>query len=568
MMVRLSPRLAPVAAALALVLGSTAAAAQSPELKAKSQAAGRLEAQAQKQGWVRVIVQFGAPMPENALAGDAAAFEAGRRSIAAARETFLKELNVNNTRELRWGLRRYVNVPFVAMTISPAELKALAANKRVTRIWEDEPNFTSLDKSVPYIFSTSPGGPVAGTGGKGVTVAVLDTGVDSEHPFLKGHVSGEACFSSTITKDGQELATSFCPNRQQTQVARGAGAPCPKDLNGCFHGTHVAGIVGGRTSAGEGPPTGVAPEAKIFAVQVFTRLNGAELCGGQAHCVASLASDQIAALEFLANQSKQMREPLVAINMSLGGRRHEGPCADDPRQVVMAMLRSAGILTIVAAGNDGHRDAVGPPACVPAAVAIGATSLDDQITSFSNMSPLVQLMAPGFEILSSATDQPFRRASGTSMAAPHVAGAVAVLRAAAPQATGEQVLAALKSTGVVVQDKRSSGTASAPRIRIDEALKALGGGAAAAAPAAPAPQPIAAPAAPAQPVAPAAAPPAAPPAQPAAPAPAAQPAPPAPVAQPAPPAAPQPPAGCKDPAEIANDLLKGGSDQPAAVPCK
>ena len=131
-------------------------------------------------------------------------------------------------------------------------------------------------------------------------------------------------------------------------------------------------------------------------------------------------------------------------------------------------LRSVGIATAVAAGNNGFTNALNSPGCISSAISVGATSKSDVVASFSNTASFMSVFAPGVSIVSSVTGGGFGSASGTSMAAAHVAGAWAVLRQAAPNASVDQILSALQTTGVPVTDTDSGVTK--PRIRIDQAL--------------------------------------------------------------------------------------------------
>jgi hypothetical protein len=131
-------------------------------------------------------------------------------------------------------------------------------------------------------------------------------------------------------------------------------------------------------------------------------------------------------------------------------------------------LRSVGIATAVAAGNNGFTNALNSPGCISSAISVGATSKSDAVASFSNMASFMSVFAPGVSIVSSVTGGAFGSASGTSMAAAHVAGAWAVLRQAAPNASVDQILSALQTTGVPVTDTDSGVTK--PRVRIDQAL--------------------------------------------------------------------------------------------------
>ena len=124
--------------------------------------------------------------------------------------------------------------------------------------------FRSLAYSVPHIGGTTAWN--SGYSGAGQAVAVLDTGVEKNHPLLAGKVVSEACYSSNYPQYG---VTSVCPGGVTESTASGSGAPCT-GIDSCSHGTHVAGIVAGKNGPSNAP-AGVAKDANIIAMQVFYR---------------------------------------------------------------------------------------------------------------------------------------------------------------------------------------------------------------------------------------------------------------------------------------------------------
>ncbi|MCX5067466.1 S8 family serine peptidase [Micromonospora lupini] len=280
---------------------------------------------------------------------------------------------------------------WATVTTGPAGARLDAAGG-VERIWLDGHRRVTLDHSVPQI--GAPAAWAAGFTGKGVSVAVLDTGVDATHPDLAGKV-GEA--------------------RNFTEV------PDARDTVG--HGTHVASTIAGTGAASGGKYRGVAPDA--------TLLDG-KVCEDQG-CTDSaiLAGMQWAAVEKKA----------AVVNMSLSG--WDTPEVDPLEEAVQTLTAQTGTLFVTAAGNDGLDGSVGSPASADAALAVGAVDRDDKLADFSSRGPRVgddalkpDITAPGVDIVAarSATGvigdpvgDRYVTLSGTSMATPHVAGSAALL---------------------------------------------------------------------------------------------------------------------------------------------
>ena len=160
--------------------------------------------------------------------------------------------------------------------------------------------------------------------------------------------------------------------------------------------------------------------------------------------------------------------------MSLGGGIYTSACDSDPLKPVIDELRGQRIATVIASGNSSSNSGVGTPGCISSAVTVGATTDFDTeaVTSFSNSSPLVDLLAPGQWINSSVPTDAFASYQGTSMAAPHVAGAFAALQSKVQNKTIAQIEQALSATGKPITDPDNGLTR--PRIDLAAALAALG----------------------------------------------------------------------------------------------
>nr|BFE84668.1 hypothetical protein GCM10020093_072690 [Planobispora longispora] len=309
---------------------------------------------------------------------------------------------------------------FIVVTADGNDLQKLAADPNVLSIRKEKAVPPSLLGSV----RTIGGDRIHATGvtGAGQSVAILDTGIDRDHPFFAGRIVAEACFSPQSAALGVQ---SLCPNGQQVQIGAGsADAETARCLDGavnlCDHGSHVAGIAAGK-GAGSDSRVGVAPDAGIVAIQVFSRVNNESYCGaGNTPCV--LAFDG-AIREALGHVSALAGSHQIAsANLSLGGGQYSGACdahADGQYiKPVIDQLQSKGVATVIAAGNESYGNAVSWPACVSSAVTVGATDNSDRVASFSNRGTQLDVFAPGVAIDSSIPDDSYARYSGTSMAAP------------------------------------------------------------------------------------------------------------------------------------------------------
>ncbi|WP_371527559.1 S8 family peptidase [Streptomyces sp. NBC_01283] len=307
----------------------------------------------------------------------------------------------------------------------------------VSRVWLDGVRKARLDKSVPQI--GAPKAWAAGFDGKGVKVAVLDTGVDATHVDLKDQVVGEKNF--TPAEDA-------------------------KDHYG--HGTHVASIAAGTGAMSGGKLKGVAPGAKL--------LNGKVLDDGG----SGEDSGIIAGMEWAAEQGADI------VNLSLGGG--DTPGVDPLEAEVDKLSADKGILFAIAAGNDGEPGSVGSPGSADAALTVGAVDGDDKLADFSSQGPRVgdgaikpDVTAPGVDITAAAApgsvidkevgQEPdgYLTISGTSMATPHVAGAAALLKQQHPDWKYAELKGALTAStkgGKYTPFEQGSG-----RIAVDKAIK-------------------------------------------------------------------------------------------------
>lgn len=212
------------------------------------------------------------------------------------------------------------------------------------------------------------------TEGKGVKVAVIDTGIDTGHPELSGSVDGGY---SAITKT--ENPADY------------------QDDNG--HGSHVAGTIAAKKD-GKGV-VGVAPKARLYAVKVLDADGSGNL------------SDVIDGIVWAA------KNKMDVANMSLGA-----PVDSEAMKRAVRFARGSGVVVVAAAGNSGG--SVGFPGAYEDTIAVAASDSADKLAGFSSRGPEVDFIAPGVDVLSAKMGGGFASYSGTSMAAPHVAGLAAL----------------------------------------------------------------------------------------------------------------------------------------------
>ncbi|MDX2643245.1 S8 family serine peptidase [Streptomyces sp. PA03-1a] len=297
---------------------------------------------------------------------------------------------------------------------SPDDAGAPSFAADVDKVWLDAKAQGTLAETTAQI--GAPEAWKAGGTGAGVRVAVLDSGVDFTHPDLVNRIVASRSFV-----EGQEVV----------------------DRNG--HGTHTASTVGGTGAASGGKERGVAPGADLIVGKVL----GDDNSGAN--------SGIIAGMEWAART-----EHAKVINMSLGMSTWH--TQDDPMsQAVNKLSAETGALFVIAAGNEGTSPySVSAPGTADAALTVGAVDSSDVLYSRSGAGPRLgddglkpDLTAPGVDVLAANSQQVpgaegyYRTDSGTSMAAPHVTGAAALLAQKHPVWTGQQIKDALMSTSAL-----------------------------------------------------------------------------------------------------------------------
>jgi subtilisin family serine protease len=310
-------------------------------------------------------------------------------------------------------------LPYEAVHATRAAIASLEANPDVLRIYQDLPVHALQAGAAPAYGSSMEQIQVTrlwaeGLTGKGVRIAIVDSGIDAAHPDFAGRIVATADF----THEGVE------------------------DRHG--HGTHCASIAAGSGAASAGKVRGAAPEASIMAARVLDATGG------------GLMSDVMAGVEWAVEQGAQV------ISLSLGG---SGPCdGSDALSETCDAATERGIILCVAAGNDGPEPySVGSPGCARQVLTIGAVDSQDRVADFSSRGPTVDgrvkpdVLLPGVAIVAAraagtsmgtVVDSYYTTASGTSMATPHASGICALLLQALPQLKPEEMKARLLGTAV------------------------------------------------------------------------------------------------------------------------
>ncbi len=416
----------------------------------------------QRDGSARVLVRM---KTDRALEWSARQPAAGQRAaVAAALDTMeptLRRARITPSRTFR-------TLPFVAASVTQEQLLSLAASPdvesislvRLERKLAERTQVTTAMASIDVQNAWA-----KGYDGTGYAVAILDGGFNLQHPMLRGKNVGDACFAL----DYDTTVKNNCPSGATPQIGEGAASNCPAGSDRCEHGTHVASIAAGN----DGTNFGVARGARIVPLDVFSKDSNKDDCSPDpTPCEVTDSSAALAALDYVNEHAAEYK--IAAVNLSFGGAPKDGYCDEDPRKGAIDMLRQKGIMVTIAAGNDGSTGKVGAPACISSADGVAATNDGTSVASFSNFANVLDFAAPGVNIQgANYSGAGLLGLSGTSMAAPHVAGAFAVLRQAFPTATFDQLETAMKQTGLAVTRQDSGITL--PKIQIAAALAKLQG---------------------------------------------------------------------------------------------
>ena len=376
-------------------------------------------------------------------------------SVDAIRDGVISTLGTASRVE-RWG----ASGTAFSVEVDESELETLRRDPRVAAVTIDTGGQGSMLESARLIGAEKVH--EEGIDGRYVTVAILDTGIDRDNPDFAGRIVAEQCFCDNMDGSG------CCPGGDRVQSGPGAA----RDDHG--HGTHVAGVLAG---GGVYAPKGVAPRANIVAVKVMDAQN-----------TFRSYTQVYRALEWIILTHPEVQ----VINMSLGSRSLYAADACDSSALgrglheVVAFLRLRGVLITASSGNEGSISATTFPACMAEVLGVGATydssgahstfctvanAQADEVACFSNSNASVDLMAPGATITSSKRGGGTTMSGGTSMAAPHVAGTIALMKQVSGSLlTAHDVERILKETGTQVFDLRNF--LVFPRIDVAAALAA------------------------------------------------------------------------------------------------
>jgi hypothetical protein len=296
----------------------------------------------------------------------------------------------------------YNEINTIAGEVTAENLEELQNNDAVKKIMLDKVFHITLNTSRDVISSSDTWSKqVNGINltGEGVGICIIDTGIDTDHEAFAGKIVNQSCFCS-VTDNG---AGGCCPNNASTDSSA-------EDDSTSSHGSHVAGI-----AAGNGSTKGVAPDAHIVAVKVCNSngdCSGSDILSGINHCV---------------NVSKAYNVSVISISIGDNGQYNTQAACPTTFDAAINTAAGVGITTTISSGNNGHAAGISSPACSANATSVGSTTKTDGLSSFTNRGALLDVLTPGSSIVSATKNGGYGSLSGTSMSAPHAAGAAAIV---------------------------------------------------------------------------------------------------------------------------------------------
>jgi subtilisin family serine protease len=396
------------------------------------------------------------PLPDGGVAvrisladADLPSLGTARRARIHARQDRVLAALPPDAFRVRW---RYESVSGFSGWATPAGVAALRLPPEVASIHLDGPVRASLAEGRALIGADA--AHALGFTGAGVNVAVLDTGIDTDHPDLADDVVAEQCFCDAHPSP---RLGACCPGNVPTRSGPGSA----EDDNG--HGTSVSGII---TSSGAVAPRGVAPDAGIVAVKVLSSGGG-----GQDSSIDM-------GLDWVLSNHVALGIRVVNLSLGDGGEYDDptaAPCDGDPTATAIAALSAAGVAVFAASGNDGHANGISSPACIAEAISVGGvydaplgpvgwcgnavctTALctdsptgPDVFVCHSNSDEILDILAPDWRTATSGLGGGTTAFGGTSAASPYAAAQAALLMEADPTLSPAQVRALLVSHGSLV----------------------------------------------------------------------------------------------------------------------
>ncbi|NEU57278.1 S8 family serine peptidase [Halorussus sp. MSC15.2] len=308
-------------------------------------------------------------------------------------------------------VRKFNSIDVVTIRATKHAVQALDKNPNI-RYVEENGTMHALAQTLPWGQDRVDSDVLHANGelGNGADIAIIDTGIDDDHPDLTDHLGKGKAFVSCNTRGGCRYGAKPADNT--------CNYSWTDDNN---HGTHCAGIAAGDDNS-QGI-VGAAPDATLHAVKVLDK------------CGSGSFSDIAAGVEYVADQGWDVG------SMSLGASSGSSALKD-----AVQYATDKGVFLVAAAGNSGPcSDCVGYPAAYSEVMAVSSTASDDSLSDFSSTGPEVEIAAPGTDIYSTiASNAGYDTYSGTSMACPHVAGVAGQLTSNGT--TGSDIRTQLKNT--------------------------------------------------------------------------------------------------------------------------